>query len=234
VIKTVDYLSEKICRIRLEPANPLYHRAGQFINLRRGDGLIRSFSLASVPALDPFLELHVKSLPGGAMSNWIYDIAHQGASIDIQGPHGACFYIPGQTTQPLLLIGNGAGLSPLIGIAHDAINDGHTGPIHLYHGTRHAAGLYLDDTLRKMDSEHENFFYNGCLSREEAPGKHHGRAEDIAFSSHTDLSGWRVYLCGYPPMIVDAQRRAFLAGAALSDIHINAFELRDLRTESRE
>lgn len=234
VIKTVDYLSEKVCRIRLEPANPLYYRAGQFINLRREDGLIRSFSIASVPALDPFIEVHVKCLPGGDMSNWIYNVLNLGASVDIQGPHGKCFYLPGQPTQPLLLIGNGAGLAPLLGIARDAINDGHSGAIHLYHGTQYAAGLYMDEALQELDKEHENFFYNGCLSREEQPGKHHGRAEDIAFSSYADLSGWGVYLCGYPPTVVDGQRRAFHAGATLSDIHINAFELRDLRTEPRE
>ena len=47
---------------------PLYYHTGQFVNLRRGGGLARSYSLASVPRLDDGLELHVKHLPRGRMS----------------------------------------------------------------------------------------------------------------------------------------------------------------------
>jgi NAD(P)H-flavin reductase len=134
----------------------------------------------------------------------------------------------------MLLIGNGTGLAPLIGIARDALNDGHSGAIHLYHGTRRSEGLYLDDALRELDADFENFHYTPCTSREESPGTRRGRAEEVALTDHPDLSGWRVYLCGYPPMVHDMQRRAFLAGASLADIYIDPFELRDLRKKPRD
>jgi len=35
-------------------------------------------------------------------------------------------------------------------------------------------------------------------------------------------------------MVRDTQRRAFMAGAALPDIYIDPFELRDLRTKPRD
>ena len=73
ILREIEHLSPSICRILLEPALPLYYRAGQFINLRRVDGLVRSYSLASVPKLDDHLELHVKRLPHGEMSNWLFD-----------------------------------------------------------------------------------------------------------------------------------------------------------------
>ncbi len=234
IVMRVEHLSENICRVQLMPATPLYYRAGQFINLRRSDGLTRAYSLTSVPSLDPYLELHVKRLPRGGMSNWIYNDLKPGEALDIQGPNGSCFYIPDKRAQPLLLIGNGSGLSPLMGIARDALYDGHTGQIHLYHGTRKYGGLYMDSDLRKLDSECDNFNYTACLSREETSESRYGRAEDVALADHPDLAGWRVYLCGYPPMVRDTQRRAFLAGAALPDIFIDPFELRDLRKEPRD
>ena len=73
VVRDIEYLPRDICRIFLEPATPLYYRAGQFMNLRREDGLARSYSLASVPSLDGRLEFHVKRHRGGRMSNWIMD-----------------------------------------------------------------------------------------------------------------------------------------------------------------
>lgn len=234
LITEVEALSATVCRVRFVSATPLYYRAGQFVNVRREDGLTRAYSLASVPSLDKHLELHVKRLPRGMMSNWIYDDLRPGESVDIQGPNGSCFYIPADRKQPMVLIGNGTGLAPLIGIVRDALNDGHTGPIHLYHGTRKADGLYLDGSLRDLETARENFHYTACTSREDIPKTRFGRAENTALDDHPDLSGWRVYLSGYPPMVHDMQRRAFLAGASLSDIYIDPFELRDLRTKPRE
>ena len=56
----------------------------------------------------------------------------------------------------------------------------------------------------------------------------------MAFSDLAVLEGWRVFLCGYPPMVHGAKQRAYLAGAALDDILTDPFELRDLRQTPRD
>ena len=48
------------------------------------------------------------------------------------------------------------------------------------------------------------------------------------------LDGWRVFLCGYPPMVHGAKKLAYLAGAALEDILTDPFELRELRQMPRD
>ncbi|MDA1097550.1 MAG: FAD-binding oxidoreductase [Proteobacteria bacterium] len=237
MVSEVTQLTLSVCRLRLRTATPLFYHAGQFINLRRGDGLVRSYSLASVPRFDDALELHVKRLAGGRMSNWICHELAVGEPLDIQGPNGDCYYIGGEPDRPLLLIGNGSGLAPLYGILRDALADGHKGPIHLYHGSRTAMGLYYGDELQALAKANKNFQYVACLSGDEGgavPGARAGRAETVALAEHRDLSGWRVYLCGYPPMVQTAKKLAFLAGAALQDILTDAFELRDLRRLRRD
>jgi len=234
VVTEVERLAPTICRVRLAPATALDYRAGQFINLRRGDGLARSYSLASVPRLDADLELHVKRLPGGRMSNWIFDQLGAGETLELQGPNGACFHLAGEPQRPLLLIGNGSGLAPLLGIARDALSDGHRGPIRFYHGSRHAAGLYLQEELRRLEAACGNFRYVPCLSGEAHDQARSGRAEEVALADHPDLAGWRVYLCGYPPMVAAARKRAYLSGAALADIHGDPFELQELRRRPRD
>ena len=224
-VTDIDRLSDDIARVRLVTAMPLYYHAGQFINLRRPDGLVRSYSLASVPTLDQFLEIHVKRLPGGQMSEWVHGALQPGDALDIQGPNGGCYYLPGEPDRPLLLIGTGSGLAPLIGIARDALNDGHRGPVYLYHGSRTADGLYLRDTLDELSARIENFHYHSCLSGESAAGCRAGRADVVALADHSNLQGFRVYLCGLPPMVHSARKAAFLAGAALPDIYADPFEL---------
>ncbi|MBT3352334.1 MAG: 2Fe-2S iron-sulfur cluster binding domain-containing protein [Nitrospinaceae bacterium] len=234
-VYSVEKISSAVCRVLLEPAAPLFYHAGQFINIRRNDGLTRSYSLASVPRTDKQLELHVKKLPRGQMSNWIYDELKPGEHIDFQGPNGTCFYTPGSGVQPLLLIGNGTGLAPLYGIARDALLDGHKGPIHLYHGSRHPDGLYFRETLLELEENHSNFTFFSCLSGEDVPsGDRAGRAEKIAFSDHLNLKGMKIFLCGYPAMVNAAQKKAYLAGADLQDIYADAFEMKELRKTPRD
>ena len=234
VVSDVFPLAPDIKGVRLTPATELYYHAGQFINLRRADGLTRCYSLASVPSIDRQLELHVKRLPGGDMSNWIFDELQGGEVVELQGPNGSCFYLPGRADQNLLLIGTGTGLAPLIGIARDALHDGHQGDIRLYHGSRHANGLYLRRQLRDVAARHANFLYIPCLSGADVPpGVRAGRVASAVFSDLGGLADWRVFICGAPPMVEEAKKTAYLAGAAIADIHADPFELRDLRRKPR-
>ena len=184
-VHDIENLGPDIRRLFVEPATPLYYHAGQFMNLRREDGLARSYSLARVPSLDNRLEFHVKRPQRGRMSNWIMDDLKSGDHLGIQGPTGNCFYEAGRADQNMLLIGNGTGLAPLIGIARDALSAGHTAPIPLYHGSQKAAGLYLGNALRALEAAHGNFHYIPCISRDAEPEEYrHGRADDVALSNH--------------------------------------------------
>ncbi len=236
MVQEIEHLKGGICRLFLEPATPLYYHAGQFMNLRREDGLSRSYSLASVPRQDGRLEFHIKRLAKGQMSNWILDELKPGDHLEIQGPTGNCFYQPEKLDQNMLLVGNGTGLAPLIGIARDALASGHQGPVHLYHGSRSVDGLYLGDELRSMEMTYQNFQYIPCVSGDvkgSANGLRAGRADDVAFTDHPDLADWRVFLCGYPPMVHSAQERARFAGAQIADIYTDPYELKDLRKIAR-
>jgi NAD(P)H-flavin reductase/ferredoxin len=234
VVRTVEPLSDDVCRVFLEPTTPLYYRAGQFMNLRRKDGLARSYSLASVPSLDTLLEFHIKRLNNGAMSNWLMDDLKPGDHLGIQGPTGNCYYQMGRPDQNMLLVGNGTGLAPLIGIARDALSSGHTAPIRLYHGSQKKAGLYSGDSLRALEAEYDNFQYIPCVSRDsESEGYRKGRADDVAFSDTQSLKDWRVFLCGYPPMVNSATDRALSMQAKIEDIYTDPYELKDLRKQSR-
>ena len=234
IVTGLDCIGQNICRIHLETATPLCYRAGQYLNLRRQDGLARSYSLASVPGMDKHLELHVRRRDNGRMSTWINDELKAGDRLDFHGPYGDCFYVPGTPGQDLLLIGTGTGLAPLIGIVRDALQAQHSGDIHLFHGGREAEDLYLDRRLRRLAEMHSNFHYHACISGDNVAGDvRRGRADELAFSDFHDLSGKRVYLCGLPAMVNTARRTAYLNGVAMNDIMADAFEMTNLRKKER-
>ncbi len=234
-VQRVDTLAPDICRVTFRPSTPLYYRAGQFVNIRRPDGLVRSYSLASVPRLDQDLEIHVKRLPRGQMSNWLFDDVGPGDGLDLQGPNGDCFYVPGTPDRNLLLIGTGTGLAPLMGVVRDALDAGHAGGVHLYHGSREPGGLYLVDELRALAEDHGNLHYVPCVSGNDVPaGFRAGRADVAAFADNPDISGWSAYICGYPAMVHEAKKTALVARIPIPHIHADPFDFKDLRTAPRE
>lgn len=223
-----DFLADDICRLQLEA--DLDYRAGQFVNIKGPNNQIRSYSLASLASEDDFLELHIKRVNDGIVSNWLIDDIALNNTIEIQGPVGDCFYPSNNTDTDILMISTGTGLAPLVGILRDAIANGHKGQIKLYHGDREPDGLYLDDELKQLVSKHHNIHYIPCVSSVTADideGITRSRASDQAFADNTDLNKHLVYLCGSPNMVKDATRAARTAGADKQSIYADPFVSND-------
>ncbi|MDH4187776.1 MAG: FAD-binding oxidoreductase [Nitrospira sp.] len=231
VVTEKEFLAPDICRLRLEPSTPLYYHAGQFINVKHPNGLTRSYSLASVPMECSYLELHVKHIPGGVVSSWIIDTLAVGDELEFHGPHGKCYYVHGSADQNILLIGNGTGAAPLLGIVRDAILTGHEEKIMLFHGSRTAEGLYLHKHFKKMAQRHANFSYFPCVSGDQVPsGYLHGRAHTVAFHHCHDLHHWQVFTAGHPHMVEEVKTTAHRLGAAKADIRTDPYEIHAART----
>ena len=217
-------LSADIMRLVLAFAGDFTFRAGQFVNLKRQDGLTRSYSIANAPTVDKALEFHIKRLPNGRFSAWVHDELAIGDELKVSEAKGTCHYLPGNAAQPMLLVGTGSGLAPLIGIVNDALGNGHSGPIQLYHGSRDPEGLYLIDEIQSLAETHANFSYTPCISGDKSGLPFtKGRAHEVALSSTESLTGWRVYLCGHPEMVNQSKMMAYLKGASLNDIYADAF-----------
>lgn len=235
VVIEKDFLSQDVCRMRLCSATDLYYRAGQYINIRMPIGQIRSYSLASLPAQDDYLEMHIKRMENGQVSNWLLDDVQIGDDLDFRGPYGDCFYLTENRCSDMLMIGTGTGLAPLLGILRDALHSGHRGEVYLYHGVRDVADLYLDDSLRELASRHKNVRYHACvsvLSEHCSDGVSAGRASEIALANVQLQKDMLVYLCGSPEMVNSTRKQAYLRGVDLKHIYADPFVTKDLRVGS--
>jgi len=229
VVHGKELLAPDVCRLLIEPATSLYYHAGQFVNLRRADGLMRSYSLASLPSEDCYLEFHIKRMPGGAMSSWIFDELAIGDELELRGPSGRCYYVPGSQEQNLLLVGTGTGAAPLVGIVRDALHVGHRGKIVLVHGSRASSGCYLHSVFMALAQDHKQFTYVPCVSGADVPpGFVHGRAHHIALANKPDLRGWRVFAAGLPQMVSYVEAAALFAGVSPAEIHADPHDLRSV------
>jgi ferredoxin-NADP reductase len=93
------------------------HRAGQHVDLRLtaedGYQASRSYSIASPPE-DGTVALTVERLEDGEVSPYLVDVMTPGDELELRGPVGGWFVWDGADRAPLLLIGGGSGIVPLM------------------------------------------------------------------------------------------------------------------------
>jgi ferredoxin-NADP reductase/ferredoxin len=234
-ISAIEPLSPTVTRVRFTPDDNgpdtlREHRAGQFVTVIRSDELSRSYSIANLPSDEGDIEIHVRRIEGGRMSSWFCDQSPIAARVRLRGPAGDCFYL-GDADEPLLLVGTGTGLAPLVGIARDALARAHRAPIHLYHGALNPTGLYLQRELRALETSHPNLSVTLCtLEGEPDPANPqspdaNGKLDEIVLQRTKDLASQRTYICGDPGFVHSFRKRIFLAGARMNAIHADAFEI---------
>lgn len=234
-VEHVEPLSDTVLRVRLTEPAGLRHQAGQFIQLERpGDGLVRAYSVASLPGAP--LELHVALLPGGAMSQWL--LGAVGEPVLVRGPFGECFYLPEEPERPLCLAGTGTGLAPLLGVLRAALAAGHRAPIRLYHGAVLGSGLYLWGELCALARRMPALRVIGSVLEGPPPGPPgldgptvvHRPLDVALFAQGAPSPEERAYLCGAPELVRSLQRKLYLAGVSLDRIHADAFVAPGART----
>ncbi len=113
-------------------------RAGQYVNLFLSiDGVrtSRPYSMSSAPGKD-FLDLTVRSKPGGFVSNHLLNTTRPGDEFVSSGPAGHFHYEPLIDRGELVLLAGGSGITPFMSlIRHHAELDWPT-KIHLIYGSR--------------------------------------------------------------------------------------------------
>jgi ferredoxin-NADP reductase len=223
-VERVEIVGRDVARVLVCVHTPFEYRPGQFVNIVRSDGLARSYSIANTPNKEGTLELHVRRVPGGRMSGWLHDVARAGEAVEVRGPFGDCHYQSTDPDEPIVLIGVGTGLAPLLGVFRDAVSCGHRGSISLFHGARDPGGFYLVEDLRDLARSCSAHSYCRCALEGEAESDLHIAPLDrVVRERIPSLAGRRVFICGDPAFVKAMRKTVFLAGAPMKAIHSDSF-----------
>jgi CDP-4-dehydro-6-deoxyglucose reductase len=211
-------------RLKLPEGQRLQFLAGQYLEFILADGRKRAFSIASAPHDDALLELHVRHVPGGEFTEYIFEQMQERAVLRIQGPLGS-FVLREASSRPMLFIGGGTGLAPVKALIEHAFHLGIQRPMTLYWGVRSSRDLYLPELPRRWSEAHDNFSYIPVLSEPDADwGGRRGFVHEAVLADHPDIADFDVYMSG-PPVMVEAGRAAFeAAGLAMDHLFSDAFD----------
>ncbi|MFK3820443.1 pyridoxamine 5'-phosphate oxidase family protein [Pseudomonas sp. NPDC089407] len=108
--------------------------------------LIRTYSLSSAPA-DGYLRISVKAQ--GPASRYLHECVVAGDVLSVRPPMGS-FTLDQQNARPLVLIGAGVGITPLLAMLREQVSTGPARRIHLFHGARSLADLPFQQELASL------------------------------------------------------------------------------------
>jgi ferredoxin-NADP reductase len=207
------------------------HRAGQHIDLRLtapdGYQTQRSYSIASAPELAGQLELTVDLIPDGEVSPYLHDVVMQGDQLELRGPVGGYFVWDIAVGGPLLLVGGGSGVVPLMAMLRHRAARHSTIPARLLYSARTADDVIYREELSQLGSHGSGLEVLFTYTRQ-APAAWTGyrRRIDAAMLSEVIKPfgpDARTYVCG-PTLLVESVANLLVGmGLPAERVHTERF-----------
>jgi ferredoxin-NADP reductase len=150
------------------------HRAGQHYDVRltAADGYRaqRSYSIASPPQARGEVELGIERIPDGEVSPYFHDELMEGDLVEVRGPIGGYFVWEPGMGGPLLLVGGGSGVVPLMAMLRARQAAADPTPALLLYSSRTVDDIIYREELEAMAAEPDPPEVVHTLTREQPPG----------------------------------------------------------------
>jgi len=217
--------SSLITSFYFEPADgksiPIFD-SGQYISimleLPEGGVVFRNYSLSCSPN-GKYYRISVKREENGLVSNYLHDTLGQGDKIQVNPPYGRLCL--NETDKPAVLISGGVGITPMMSILLNVVEQQLARQIYFIHGTRNRNTHAFKDDVVALTADHDNvnhhFFYsrNSVKSADTEPGR-------ITMNSVKEIASHQrdaeFYLCGPAQMMKDLYRELINWGVASNNI----------------
>jgi ferredoxin-NADP reductase len=192
------------------------HRPGQHVDVRLtaedGYQAERSYSIASAPD-DPALALTIERIDDGEVSPWMTDEAQVGDAFELRGPVGGYFVWDDSEPAPVLLVGGGSGVVPLMSMARHRIDRGVRTRMRMLYSARSADDLLYRAELDAMAEASDGFEVVFTLTRTWPPQwsgfRHRVDAQMLADVSYAERGTSPAFVCG-PTSFVEAVSQGLL------------------------
>jgi CDP-4-dehydro-6-deoxyglucose reductase len=220
LVEGLDKLAHDVMRVylRLPEGKRLQFLAGQYLDFILPDGRRRAFSIANAPHNDQLIELHIRHVPGGEFTDYVFDTMKVGDKQNIEAPLGN-FYLREDSDRPMVFMAGGTGFAPLKGIIQHALQEGIDRPMHIYWGVRAERDLYLNELAEEWAERYPHIDFTSVLSEPDENWRGAtGWVHDAVLADHPEMGHFDLYMSGPPPMVF-AAKKAFMA-AGLHEDHM--------------
>ncbi len=222
-ISEINRLADDVVQVflRLPPTTNFNFIPGQYVDIVGPNGIRRSYSLANSDFSQNLLELHIRAVDGGKMSDYWFGKAKPDDLLRLNGPQGT-FFLREVMGVDIIFLATGTGIAPVKAMLESIAKlppEGRPKSLTVLWGGRREKDLYLD--LKKTSL---NFTFFPVLSR---PGSDWagavGYVQDVLCNFYKSFSNAVVYACGSDAMIHSAKAKLVNAGLSDKNFYSDAF-----------
>ncbi|RCX30257.1 2Fe-2S iron-sulfur cluster-binding protein [Thioalbus denitrificans] len=237
-----------VCSFYLAPVDgkPLPpFRPGQFLTFRLSvedpetrelGTVIRCYSLSDAPRPDHY-RVSIKRVPAppghpdappGLASGFFHDRVHEGSRLLVRAPSGH-FHLQEDEPLPIVLIGGGIGITPMLSILDYVLGQGDRREVWLYYGVRNGNEHIMKERLLGLAGTHAGFHLHVCYSAprendvEGVDYQHCGRIDMALLRNTLKLMRYQFYVCGPRPLMESLVPALEAWGVDSGDIHYESF-----------
>lgn len=220
-VSSFDYKTSDIIVItfRLPPTAKFDYLPGQYVDLSF-KGIKRSYSIANAKKESKELELHIRKVDNGQMSELIFGNLAENQLMRIEGPKGTFFVR--DRAKPLILLAGGTGIAPVKAIVEELVNNDDPREVYIYWGMPLVEGFYLD-SLKTLANDKSNIHYIPVLSGDEEWNGRRGFVHQAVCEDFESLDMYDIYACGSPVMIETAKHAFYEKGLSQDSFYSDAF-----------
>jgi ferredoxin-NADP reductase len=184
------------------------HLAGQHVDVRLtaedGYRAQRSYSLAA-PADGDRIALTVQVLADGEVSPFLAQDLQVGDDLEVRGPLGGWFVWRTEQTEPVLLVGGGSGVVPLMAMVRARAAAGSRAPFRLLYSVRTDADVcYQQELRRRVRDDHgldvTIVYTRAAPEGTTRPARRLDATDLVEFGWPADLEP-QCYVCGSTPFV---------------------------------
>ena len=167
-------------------------------------------------------------VPAGVSSNYFHDVVLEGNVLSLRAPSGH-FYLDAQSQQPIVLIGGGIGITPMMSMLRWCLEHQPQRQVHLYYGLRNSAEHAYKQTLEALAKDAGNVHLHVVYSK---PLAHDVKGVDYQHCGHANVAllqttlphgPHQFYICGPAAMMESLVPALAHWGVPNADIHFEAF-----------
>jgi ferredoxin-NADP reductase len=193
------------------------HLAGMHYDVRLtapdGYQAQRSYSVASEPERRGLIELTVELIADGEVSPYLHDVVQTGDQLEVRGPIGGYFVWEVGLGGPLLLMGGGSGVVPLMAMIRHRVAAMSPVPTRLLYSTRTPDDTCYAAELQELHTRGEGFELIQTFTRQK-PANWTGYARRVDRAMLQEVIqpfglGVHAYVCG-PTLLVEAVANSLL------------------------
>lgn len=167
-------------------------------------------------------------VPPGVGSNFFHDHVQEGDIVDVKAPSGHFCIEPGHD-RPVVLIGGGIGVTPMLSIANTVLSRPTSREIWFLYGLRNGKEHIMAEHLRTLAQNNPNVRLHVCYSQPDANDRsgedyhHQGRVNTEFLKKILPSNNYDFFICGPGPMMEDVVNGLREWGVPDSSVFFEAF-----------